>query len=301
MRPKLFIAAALLWLVSSPLGIAGQPQPRYTTLVVQYVGVQNRYIFPVVISTSSEEGEWYKQHLWPDGLVFAEVVPASILNEITESPLLKRQLERAKPVEDEPKTLMDVNFIAGVGHDQVQIVVTDRTSARILKDIAGIVAKYSDLKSELQEIADQVNPLTFQNVAMGEIEDKSATEAGFQTRGWHQAHFGFTVFKVAKGNVLTVYYDDFAKSDEAKRFFDWKAHKASQVLWRDTQTDADGKPIAYRYRAEYAPHGEQRYMEVMWVVGASVHWIDAADLHEAIELEGQYRYGSVECPSDNDC
>ena len=295
------VFAILLWLASSPVGNAAQREPRYTTLVVEYAGEQDRYLFPVVISASSEEGEWYKQHLWPDGLVFVDVVPASVLNEITELPLLKRQLERAKPVEDEPKTLMDVKFIAGVGHEQVQVIVTDRTSAKILKDIAGVIAKYSRLKSELQEIADRVQPLTFQNGAMGEIEYKPATEAGFETREWHRAHFGFSVFKIPNGNALTVYYDDFATSDEAKRFFEWKAQKASQVLWRDTETDADGKPVGYRYRAEFAPHGERRYIEVMWVVGTTVHWIDAADLHEAIELEGQYRYGSVECPSNNDC
>lgn len=303
MRAKLVIAA-LLWPVSSPLGIAGQPEPRYTTLVVEYVGEQNRYVSPVVISASSEEGEWYKQQLWPEpwgGLAATYVVPVSVLDEITESPLLKHQLERAKPVDDEPKTLMNVSFTAGVGHDHVQIIVTDQTSAKILKNIAGVVAKYSDLKNELQEIADQVNPLTFQNVAMGEIQDKLATEAGFRTRGWPYAHFGFTVFKAPNGNALTVYYDDFAKPAEAKRFFDWKAHRASQVLWRDTPTDADGKPIGYRYRAEFVAQRKRRYVEVMWVVGVTVHWIDSADLREAVELEGQYRYSSVECLSNTGC
>src|SRR5439155_6808313 len=101
MRMKLVIS--LLWLVSSPLGIAGQPKPRYTTLVVQYAGEQERYIFPVVISTLSEEGEWYRQQLWPkggDALAFVQVVPQSVLDEITELPLLKSQLMRG---DDEPQ------------------------------------------------------------------------------------------------------------------------------------------------------------------------------------------------------
>src|SRR5437867_3390247 len=149
-----------------------------------------------------------------------------------------------------PKTLMDVSFTAGVGHDRVQIIVDDQRSTKILKDIAEVVAKYSDLKGELQEIASHVHPLTFQNVREGEIEYKAATEAGFRTRRGADAHFGFTVFKAHNGNALTVYHGDFANPDEAKRFFDWKAHKASQVLWRDTQTDGSGKLIGYRYHAE---------------------------------------------------
>jgi hypothetical protein len=178
MRAKLVIAA-IFWLVSSPIGIAGQSEPRYTTLVVEYAGEQDRYIFPVVISSSSDEGEWYRQQLWPkggDALAFVGVVPQSVLNEIAELPLLKCQLKRG---DNEDKTLMDVSFTAGVGHDHLQIIVDDQTSAKILKDIAGVVAKYSDLKSELQAIADQVKPLTFQNVAKGEIEYKAATEADF--------------------------------------------------------------------------------------------------------------------------
>lgn len=297
MRANLVIAA-LLWLVSSPTGIAGQPEPRYTTLVVEYAGEQIGYVVPVVISASSEEAEWYRQRLWTEryALAWVQVVPQSVLNEITELPLLKCQLERG---DDEPKTLMDVEFTAGVGHDHVQIIVDDQRSAKILKDIAAVIAKYSDLNSELQKIADHVKPLTFQNVARGEIEYKAATEAGFRTRGWPLAHFGFTVFKASTGKAVTVNYGDFANADEAKRFFDWKAHKASLILWRSTQTDGDGKPIGYRYRADVAPQRKRRYVEFMWVVGVAVQWIASADFDEALELEGQYRYSALECPSNS--
>ena len=198
MRAKLIIAA-LLWLALSSLGLAEPPRPSYTTLVVEFAGEMNRFIPPVVISTSSEEGEWYKQHLFPDpfhSLAHVQVVPASVLNKITELPLLERALESAKPSDEEPKTPNNVRFTAGVGHEHVQIMVDDQTSTKILKDIAGVVAKYPDLKSDLQEIADLVKPLTFHNVAMGEIEYKRATEAGFRTRGWPHPHFGFTCLEL---------------------------------------------------------------------------------------------------------
>ena len=130
-------------------------------MVVEYVGEMDRYVTPVLISASSEEGEWYKQHVIPEFdrvLAHVEVVPASFLNEVTELPLLKRRLERAKPVDDEPKTPQNVRFTAGVGHDHVQIMVDAQESMKILKDLARVVAKYPTLKSELQEIEDQVKP-----------------------------------------------------------------------------------------------------------------------------------------------
>jgi len=155
------VCAVLLTLASPYLAFAEQPRPSYTTLVVEYVGEMDRYVPPVVISTSSEEGRWYKQHLSPAPshfLVHVQVVPVPILNEVTELPLLKRALESAKAVDDKPKTTQSVSFTAGVGHHDAQIMVDAETSTKILKDILRIVDKYPDLKSELDEIRHQVRP-----------------------------------------------------------------------------------------------------------------------------------------------
>jgi len=160
MRPILVIAV-LLSLSSPYLAFSEPPKPSRTTLVVEFVGEMDRPVSPVVISGSSEEGEWYKQHVLPEFygfLVRVEVVPASVVNQITELPLLDRALENAKPVDDEPKTPDNVRFTAGVGHDHLQTMVDAQTSVKILKDIAGVVAKYPTLKSELQEIEDHVKP-----------------------------------------------------------------------------------------------------------------------------------------------
>jgi hypothetical protein len=155
------VCAVLLTLASSYLALAESPRPRYTTLILEYVGETDRYAPPVVISTSQEEGKWYKQHLFPEPghfLVHVQVVPQAVLNEITELPLLKRALESAKPVDDESKTPQNVSFTAGVGHDYAQIILDKQPSAKILKGIDKIVAKYPSLKGELQEIDDHVRP-----------------------------------------------------------------------------------------------------------------------------------------------
>lgn len=159
MRPILLIAVLLSF--ASSLAFAEPPQPTCTTLVVEFVGKINRPVPPLVISTSSEEGEWYRQHLVPELIRFmtpVHTVPASVLNEITELPLLKRALESAKPADDEPKTTQNVRFTAGVGHDYVEITVDAQTSARILNDIARVVAKHPALTRELQEIETHVKP-----------------------------------------------------------------------------------------------------------------------------------------------
>ncbi len=158
MRAKLTIAALLL-LALAFLGSAEPPRPRYTALVIEFVGEMDRPVFPIVISTSLEEGDWYKQNLFQEAIRpfgNVHVVPGSVLDQITELPLLKRALETAKPADDKPKTTQNVRFTAGVGHDHMQIMVDAQTSAEILKDITRVVANYSTLKSELQEIENHV-------------------------------------------------------------------------------------------------------------------------------------------------
>ena len=160
MRATLAVAV-LLTLASPYLAFAESPRTSYTTLVVEFVGAMDRPVPPVVISTLSEEGEWYKQHLFRKQLRFlvhVNVVSATTLNEITELPLLKHALESAKPSDEEPRTTQNVRFTAGVGHDRAQIMVGAQTSAKILKDIASVVAKYPTLKNELQEIETHVKP-----------------------------------------------------------------------------------------------------------------------------------------------
>jgi len=55
MKAKLIIAA-LLWLAVPSLGLAEPPRPNYTTLVVEFVGETDRPVFPVLVSTSWQEG-----------------------------------------------------------------------------------------------------------------------------------------------------------------------------------------------------------------------------------------------------
>lgn len=128
-------------------------------MVVEFVGEMDRPVPPVIVSTSAEEGEWYGRHLSPEllrFLVHIDIVPASTLREITEPPLLKRALESAKQADDEPKTPENVRFTTGVGHNHLQIMVDAQTSTNILKNIARVVAKYSRLKSDLQEIENYI-------------------------------------------------------------------------------------------------------------------------------------------------
>lgn len=153
---RALLAASIFVALALPsLATAQSPRPTYTTLIVEYTGETIGAALPVIITTSQEEGEWYKQHFSSDvsfSLAYVQVVPQSVLNEIAELPLLKRALKRAKPVDNEPKTDQNVRFTAGTGHDYAQIIVDKQPSATILKGIERIATKYPSLTAGLHQL-----------------------------------------------------------------------------------------------------------------------------------------------------
>lgn len=154
MRTTMLLAAilGLAW----PISITAEhPPSSYSTLVVEYVGEQDRPIFKVVISTSRNEGEWYKVNLYEESLgdlVDVFVIPRSTLAGIIELPQLKRELQRATRNEEVPNRSTHVRFVVGVGHDHKEIMLDAPTSAEILRDIANRVSKYPGLESQIQEV-----------------------------------------------------------------------------------------------------------------------------------------------------
>ena len=151
-----------------------------------------------------------------------------------------------------------------------------------------ILTTVAMLLCRIPAVSGQRKALTFRTASMGEIEDKEATKAGFRTKGWTEAHFGFTTFKASNGRGLLVMYDDFESREEARRFFDWKVGRAFRVLSRTVKTESTGNAV--EYRAELMPAASNPDKEVLWVVGLSVHLISAAHLDDALELERWYRH-----------
>jgi len=163
MRTRLGITV-FVWLTLSLTGLAQKALPTYTTLVIEYTGEHITISLPIIVTTSQEEGEWYRQHFLcrqfgPDvafELPYIQVVPQSVLNEITGLPLLKSALKRARMIEEhlpgKPETDQNATFSAGVGHDYASIMVDKQPSTEILKGIETIAARYPLLKDGLSQV-----------------------------------------------------------------------------------------------------------------------------------------------------
>jgi hypothetical protein len=129
-------------------------------------------------------------------------------------------------------------------------------------------------------------PLNFQITARADGEDQEATEAGFQTRNWESAHFGYDRYKASDGQRLDSKYGEFRTEDEATRYFDWSLTKAAQVITEGDTLDRKGNHVGRRAEVSLKP--DRSSYAVMWTHGAMFREILAGDLAHAIALEKQY-------------
>ena len=130
-------------------------------------------------------------------------------------------------------------------------------------------------------------PHRFRLVSVGEINDTEATNAGFRTHRWDEAHFGFNSYKASDGAGLILFYDDFTAAEEATRFFEWKSGRAFTILEKTRKRNEKGKTT--EYHAELVPEDDLSDFEVIWVIGVSVHIVRDRNLADARIFEKQYR------------
>lgn len=129
-------------------------------------------------------------------------------------------------------------------------------------------------------------PLNFQITVMADGEDQEATKAGFQTRNWNIAHFGYNGYRASDGQRLDSKYGEFRTEDEAKRYFDWSLAKAAQVITEGDTLDHEGNHVGRRAEVSLKP--DRSSYAVMWTRGAMFREILANDLAHAIALEKRY-------------
>lgn len=153
MKAQLIIA--MLLICPSP-HLQGKEQPvsGYSTLVIEYMGDMDRPVFPIIISSSKKEGEWYRQHLFTEGIrifTLINVVQTSTMAEIASIGPLRNSLERPTPPPDHLKA-PTVRFVAGARHRYAETTLDAKTAMTVLKAIEDHLANYPDVRNDVLEI-----------------------------------------------------------------------------------------------------------------------------------------------------
>jgi hypothetical protein len=147
------LAAALSLLASA------QPNLGCTTIAIQYVGKTDRPVFPIIISSSPDEAERYKQKLFSDPIsTFARVyiVRESIMKKIAEIHLPNGDLKLPNS-DDIPKTKPTLSVVLAAGHNDREVIVEAAASVSLLGEIKKRVYEYPQLVEQLSDLQNRMN------------------------------------------------------------------------------------------------------------------------------------------------
>lgn len=136
-----------------------QPKLECTTIVFEYIGKSDRPFFPIIISSSSEEAEWYKQKLFIEPLSsFADVyiVGKSTMKEITDIPLPNENTKRST-AGFESRTSPALHLVLASGHDSREVTVEAAESVLLLREIKKRVSEYPPLVEQLARIEERMD------------------------------------------------------------------------------------------------------------------------------------------------
>ena len=136
-----------------------QSNSAYTTVVIEYVGKSDHPSFPIIISTSSADAQWYRHRLFADmDSVFARVyvVQKANLKNIAGIPLPEGD-SNSSTLSDVPKTAPTMTLVTAIGHDFKEATIGAEESVRILAEIKKCVSKYPSLIGQLSEIEGRMN------------------------------------------------------------------------------------------------------------------------------------------------
>ena len=136
MRAKAIAITIVLVALLSPW-VYAKSDHGYTTVVLEYDGPNNRFISPIIISSSAEEAERYKQKLFGGPLVdFAEVyiVKESIWKEIAEILSAKDDLRQSGAANGQIRA-PQLRIALAIGHDSQETTIWAEEGVLILDEI----------------------------------------------------------------------------------------------------------------------------------------------------------------------
>jgi hypothetical protein len=158
MRTMAVAIAFVLAAVVNP-SIHSEPDSGYTTVVLEYIGKTNRPIFPIIISSSAEEAQWYRQELFSEPistLTSAYIVKETTWKEVVDIPFPKADLKQPS-AGDGPISAPMLRLVLAKGHDFRETTIGAEESVLILDEIKQRVSEYRLLVRRLSEVEDPMS------------------------------------------------------------------------------------------------------------------------------------------------
>ena len=151
-------AVAIILAATAGVRTYAQTHFEFTTIILEYEGPSDRPVFPIVVSVSNEEGEWFTKRFFGDpdfGLNPINLVEEATMEEISEIPMFQfivnRPITKYGPIG--PPT---IRLIAGTGHDYKGALISAGNSIGIIDEIKRHASAYPPLVEQLSEFEGRI-------------------------------------------------------------------------------------------------------------------------------------------------
>jgi hypothetical protein len=136
-----------------------QSKLEHTTIVINYFGKTDRPVFPIIISSSADEADWYKQKISSDllsGFVREYIIRESTMKKI--AAILSPDGEEKRPAShDGSRTSPALMLVIAKGHDSHEVTLEVAESLTFLGKTKQQVSRYPSLVKELSDMERRMN------------------------------------------------------------------------------------------------------------------------------------------------
>jgi hypothetical protein len=151
---KAIVMFAITLMATVSIRAFSQSKPPVSTVVITYVGKSDRPVFPIVVSSSAEEAEWYKSKLFTDPVAsFAHVyvVRRTVWTQIKAIRMLRGDVKQSSS-DDLQRTSPTLEVIVASGHDSKTLTIQAEDAITFLSDVKACVPSYPSLVHYLSEM-----------------------------------------------------------------------------------------------------------------------------------------------------
>src|SRR4029077_11259089 len=158
------IRTLLILLFAVTMATAQSPEPRpsqYSVLAIQYVGISDKPIFPIIISDSKDGAEWYRTAVLKRSdmsLTYVHVVNAPLMAKLIKETESYSDTARKSPEGTSSSSqIVSITVVKAGKRNAVRLNI--QSAALLLENLKSVSGGYILLHSDLQEFQERIRAM----------------------------------------------------------------------------------------------------------------------------------------------
>jgi len=138
------------------------PQEQYSAVAIQYIGIQDKPVFPIIISDSKAGAEWYRTAVLKRSdmnLTYVDVVDAPMMEKLIKEIESYSDIagKHSKPT-SRNSGLVSITLLKAGKRDAIRL--NTQSATLLLENLQSVCGRYILLQSDLQRFQERIRPMS---------------------------------------------------------------------------------------------------------------------------------------------